>query len=118
MSNTYKTGLAAAIAASMALVALALPCPNQGFVQGTSPCAAVNFCSNHSSQGTCTTAYQVLAFVQNTGTVQGAYINKFSAPCYQTVTCSWTGSSCQIKAGSGGGDYHNALFNAEAACGT
>ena len=80
MSNTYKTGLAAAIAASMALVALALPCPNQGFVQGTTPCATVDHCFNHSSYDTCQgkTAYNDPALMPNTGTVSGMYINKIS----------------------------------------
>ena len=117
MRNTYKTGLAAAIAGSVALVALALPCPNQGLVQGTSPCATVDYCSNHSSQGTCTTAYNVPAGMRNTGTVQGAYINKISMLCYQTVTCSWQGGVCSTKPDSGG-DTHNALFPQQEACGT
>jgi phosphoribosylformimino-5-aminoimidazole carboxamide ribonucleotide (ProFAR) isomerase len=115
MKTIYKIGLAAVIAVSLGLLAVKAQegCQNKGYVEGWSDCATVDFCSNHQSATTCTTA-KIVWQIRNTGTVSGVYIEMYNDVCTQDVQCRWN-VFCSEVLGSGG-DTHNALFPDEHDC--
>lgn len=116
MKTKYTIGLAAAIAVlsvGLMVVKASEGCQNKGLVDGWSDCATADFCSNHNSSTTCTTAKEVWQ-IRNTGTVQDVYIEMYNDVCTQDVRCRWN-VTCSVVLGSGG-DTHNALFPREKDC--
>ena len=87
-------------------------CNNQGFGVGWSWCQNVDYCSNHGSPTTCTTAkcnWQIATVTS----MPGYYVDYYEDVCTQDVTCEYDVNECVIASY---GDTHNALFPYESSC--